>query len=292
MFAKAQRRIIIPFLLPALVLLGTFFLYPLGRTVVISLSEYSRTGRSKLVGIENYLAVFGDGQYLTSLRNAILLAVIGGCMLFPPAIAVAWAFHHRLRGERIFRFLIFSPVVLSVAVVALMWKFIFHPTLGLINPAFATIGLGELIPVLLGDPRTALSAVAFAAVWHGIGIWIILISAGFSRLPNEVLEAARIDGAGEWQVFWRIMLPMMSDLFRVLIVLWFVQSLQAFAFVFIMTDGGPFGSTEITATLMYRTAIDQADYGYAAAMGIVLVAILLVVALGLNRLLKRDDLEY
>jgi raffinose/stachyose/melibiose transport system permease protein len=292
MFAKAQRRIIIPFLLPALVLLGTFFLYPLGRTFVISLSEYSRTGRSKLIGIENYLAVFGDDQYLLSLRNAILLAVIGGCMLFPPAVAVAWAFHHRLHGERIFRFLIFSPVVLSVAVVALMWKFIFHPTLGLINPAFAAMGLGDLIPVLLGDPRTALAAVAFAAVWHGIGIWIILISAGFARLPNEVLEAGRMDGAGEWQLFWRIMLPMMSDLFRVLIVLWFVQSLQAFAFVFIMTDGGPFGSTEITATLMYRTAIDQADYGYAAAMGIVLVAILLVVALGLNRLLKRDDLEY
>lgn len=292
MFARSQRLITIPFLLPALVLLGTFFLFPLGRTFVISLSEYSRTGRSTLVGFENYLNVFGDGDYLNSLRNAILLAVIGGFMLFPPAIAIAWAFHHRLHGERIFRFLIFSPVVLSVAVVALMWTFIFHPTFGLINPAFAAIGLGDLIPVLLGDPRTALPAVAFAAVWHGIGIWIILISAGFARLPGEVIEAARIDGAGEWQIFWRIMLPMMSDLFRVLIVLWFVQSLQAFAFVFIMTDGGPFGSTEITATLMYRTATDQADYGYAAAMGIVLVLILLVVALGLNRLLKRDDLEY
>lgn len=292
MFARSQRLITIPFLLPALVLLGTFFVFPLGRTFVISLSEYSRTGRSKLVGFENYLSVFGDGDYLNSLRNAILLAVIGGFMLFPPAIAIAWAFHHRLHGERIFRFLIFSPVVLSVAVVALMWTFIFHPTFGLINPTFAAMGLGDLIPVLLGDPRTALPAVAFAAVWHGIGIWIILISAGFARLPGEVIEAARIDGAGEWQIFWRIMLPMMSDLFRVLIVLWFVQSLQAFAFVFIMTGGGPFGSTEITATLMYRTATDQADYGYAAAMGIVLVLILLVVALGLNRLLKRDDLEY
>ncbi|GAB3766052.1 carbohydrate ABC transporter permease [Microlunatus parietis] len=292
MFARSQRLITIPFLLPALALLGTFFLFPLGRTFVISLSEYSRTGRSTLVGFENYLGVFGDGDYLNSLRNAILLAVIGGFMLFPPAIAIAWAFHHRLYGERVFRFLIFSPVVLSVAVVALMWTFIFHPTFGLINPTFAAMGLGDLIPVLLGDPRTALPAVAFAAVWHGIGIWIILISAGFARLPGEVIEAARIDGAGEWQIFWRIMLPMMSDLFRVLIVLWFVQSLQAFAFVFIMTGGGPFGSTEITATLMYRTATDQADYGYAAAMGIVLVLILLVVALGLNRLLKRDDLEY
>lgn len=292
MFARSQRRLTLPFLLPALILLGTFFLYPLARTFVISLSEYTRTGRSRLVGFENYLALFGAGDYLMSLRNAVLLAVIGGCMLFPPAVAIAWAFHHRLHGERVFRFLIFSPVVLSVAVVALMWKFIFHPTLGLINPAFAALGLGEVVPVLLGDPRTALPAVAFAAVWHGIGIWIILISAGFSRLPAEVLEAARIDGAGEWQVFRRVMLPMMSDLFRVLIVLWFVQSLQAFAFVYIMTDGGPFFSSEITATLMYRTAMDRAEFGYAAAMGIVLVLILLIVALGLNRLLKRDDLEY
>lgn len=292
MFRKSQRRIIIPFLLPASLLLAVFFLFPLVRTLELSLSEFSRTGRSEFVAFEQYVTLFGDERYLQSLGNAVLLALIGGFMMFPPAIAIGWAFNQRLRGETIFRFLIFAPVVLSVSVVALMWKFIFHPTLGLINPAFKAMGLGDLVPVLLGDPSTAMPAVAFAAVWHGIGIWIILISAGFSRMPNDVLEAGRLDGAGEWKLFTKIMLPMMSDLFRTLIILWIVQSLQAFAFVYIMTGGGPFFSTDIPATLMYRTAFEQADFGYAAAMGMVLVVLLLLAALGLNKLLKRDDIEY
>lgn len=197
MFKRSQRRIIVPFLLPASVLLAVFFLYPLARTVELSFQEFTRTGRATFVGFEQYGELFGDALFLQSLGNAVLLALIGGFMLFPPAIAIAWAFNQRLHGESLFRFLIFAPVVLSVAVVALMWKFIFHPTLGLINPAFAAIGLGDIVPVLLGDPATALPAVAFTAVWHGIGIWIVLITAGFARMPTDVLEAGRLDGAGE-----------------------------------------------------------------------------------------------
>lgn len=292
MFRRAQRRIVVPFLLPASLLLAVFFLYPLARTVQLSFSEFSRTGRERFVGIQQYLALFGDERYLQSLGHAVLLAVVGGGMLFPPAVTIAWALHQRLHGERVFRFLIFAPVVLSVAVVALMWKFILHPTLGLVNPAFAALGLGDLVPVLLGDPVTALPAVAFTAVWHGIGIWIVLISSGFARLPVDVLEAGRLDGAGEWTLFARVMLPMMRDVFRTLLVLWVVQSLQAFAFVYIMTGGGPFFSTDIPATVMYRTAFDDAAFGYAAAMGVVIVVLLLLTALGLNRLLRRDGIEY
>ncbi|MFC4948217.1 carbohydrate ABC transporter permease [Pseudonocardia sp. GCM10023141] len=292
MFRRSQRRIILPLLLPASLLLAVFFLYPLARTVVLSLNTFTRTGRSTFAGLTQYGDLLGDERFLHSLGNAVLLALIGGCMLFPPAIAIAWAMYQRLHGERVFRFLIFAPVVLSVAVVALMWKFILHPTLGLVNPAFAALGLGDLVPVLLGDPRTALAAVAFTAVWHGIGIWIVLISSGFSRMPADVLEAGRLDGAGEWTLFARIMLPMMRELFRTLIVLWVVQSLQAFAFVYIMTGGGPFFSTDIPATVMYRTAFENADFGAAAAMGVVVVVLLLLVALGLNTLLKRDSVEY
>ncbi|MEJ3658091.1 sugar ABC transporter permease [Actinomycetes bacterium KLBMP 9759] len=292
MFRRAQRRIVVPFLLPASLLLAVFFLYPLARTVQLSFSEFTRTGRQRFVGLSQYAELVGDDRFLASLGHAVVLALAGGCMLFPPAVAIAWAFHQRLHGERVFRFLIFAPVVLSVAVVSLMWKFILHPTLGLVNPVFAALGLGDLVPVLLGDPRTALLAVAFTAVWHGIGIWIVLTTAGFSRLPADVLEAARLDGAGEWTLFARVMLPMMRDLFRTLTILWIVQSLQAFAFVFIMTGGGPFGSTEIPATLMFRVAFENAEFGYAAAMGVVIVVLLLAAALGLNALLKRDDLEY
>ena len=292
MHKTAQRRIIIPFLLPAFVLLALFFLYPLIRTVDLSLNQFSRTGAVHFVGLDQYQRLSGDPDFLNALKNTFLLTIIGALMLFPPAITIAWALSHRLRGERFFRFFVFAPVVLSVAVVSIMWKFLYHPTLGLINPALKEAGLGSLAKTWLGDPATALAAVAFVSVWHGIGIWVVLLCAGFERLPSDVLEAARIDGAGEVRVLFSIMLPMLGDLLRMLFVLWVVQSLQAFAFIFIMTGGGPFGSTETVGTLMYRVAFDQADFGYAAAMGVVLVVLMLVIAKILNKVMKREELQY
>lgn len=292
MLKAAQRRIIIPFLTPALVLLGVFFLYPLIKTVDLSLNEFSRTGTMRFVGIDQYRLLAGDPAFFNSLKNTFLLTLIGSGMLFPPAIAIAWALSQRIHGERFFRFVVFAPVVLSVAVVSLMWKFLYHPTLGLINPALESMGLGALAKIWLGDPSTALAAVTFVSVWHGIGTWIVLLCAGFERLPTDVLQAARIDGAGEWRVFWKIMLPMMRDLMRMLTILWVVQSLQTFAFVYIMTGGGPFGSTDTVGTLMYRVAFDQADFGYAAAIGVVLVVVMLTMAKLLNKVMKRDDLQY
>ncbi|GAA2633475.1 sugar ABC transporter permease [Dactylosporangium fulvum] len=292
MHKAAQRRIIIPFLMPALALLGVFFLYPLIKTVDLSLNEFTRTGAMKFVGIDQYRLLASDPTFFNSLKNTFLITLIGSCMLFPPAMAIAWALSQRIHGERFFRFVVFAPVVLSVAVVSLMWKFLYHPTLGLINPALKSMGLGALAKTWLGDPATALAAVTFVSVWHGIGIWIVLLCAGFERLPAEILEAARIDGAGEWRVFRSVMLPMMSDLMRMLSVLWVVQSLQTFAFVYIMTGGGPFGSTETVGTLMYRVAFDRADFGYSAAIAVVLVVIMLAVAMLLNKVMKRDDLQY
>ncbi len=292
MHRAAQRRIIIPFLLPALLLLGVFFLYPLVRTVDISFTEWTRTGDYSYVGGENYTRLFDDPGYLNALKNAFLFTLVGGCMLFPVAIAIAWALNQRIHGERFFRFVVFAPVVLSAAVVALMWKFVYHPTLGLINPALEGLGLGALARTWLGDASTALPAVAFTTVWHGIGIWVVLLSAGFERLPADVLEAGRIDGAGEWRLFRSVMLPMLRDLFRILVVLWIVQSMQAFAFVFIMTGGGPYGSTDIVGTLMYRIAFERYEFGYAAAMGVGLVVIMLIVTQIVNKVMKRDELQY
>lgn len=292
MYRVAQRKIIVPFLLPAFLLFAAFFIYPVLRTGYIAMTDWGGTGDLNFVGMEQFSRLASDPTHTNALINTFALTGIGAAILFPPAVAMAWALNQHLRGEAFFRFIVFAPVVLSAAIVALMWKFIYHPTLGLINPALEGLGLGALTRIWLGDPQTALTAVAFTTVWHGVGVWVILLSAGFERLPREVLEAGRIDGAGEWQLFWRITLPLLRDLFRILLVLWFVQSMQAFAFVFIMTGGGPFGSTDIVGTLMYRTAFQRTEFGYAAAMGVVLVVIILSVTYLLNKVLRREDLQY
>lgn len=292
MFLKQRKRIVIPFLLPASLLFAVFFVFPIVNTVYLSLTEWNGVSSKTFVGLDNYRRMAGDPNFSNAIFNTFALTLIGGAMLFPVAMAIAWALNHRLHGERFFRFVVFAPVVLSVPIASLLWKYIYHPTLGLINPSLETLGLGSLARIWLSDPRTALGAIAVTSVWHGIGIWVVLLGAGLERLPREVLESGRIDGAGELQLFRLITLPLLRDLMRTLIVLWVVQSMQAWAFVFIMTGGGPFGKTDLVSTLLYRTAFLRASFGYATAMAVALVASILAMTVILNRVLRSENVEY
>lgn len=292
MFLKNRKRVIVPFLLPAGVLFATFFAFPIGNTVYLSLMQWNGVSAPSFVGLNNFRHLAGDPNFTNAAFNTFGLTLIGGAMLFPVAMAIAWALNQRLHGERFFRFIVFAPVVLSVPIAALLWKFVYHPTLGLINPSLRALGLGALARNWLSDPQTALTAIAATSVWHGIGIWVVLIGAGLERMPREVLESGRIDGAGELQLFRLITLPLLRDLMRTLIVLWVVQSMQAWAFIFIMTGGGPFGKTDLVSTLLYRTAFLRSNFGYATAMAFALVLLILALTVTLNRVLRSENVEY
>ncbi|MEN8113062.1 MAG: sugar ABC transporter permease [Actinomycetota bacterium] len=290
--ARKRALTILAFLAPALLLFGLFFAYPALKTFQISLTEWGGIKPPEPTGFSNYERLIGDKAFWSATFNAIQFALIGALMLFPAAISMAWGITQHIKGEKWFRFIVFAPVMLSVPVVALMWKFIYHPTLGLINPALESVGLGELARIWLADPATALPAVILASVWHGIGLWVILLVAGFDRIPPDALNAARIDGANEGQVFRRVTLPLLSDLLRILGLLWVVQALQTFPFILIMTDGGPFGSTEVPATLLYRTAVERHQLGLAAAMGVMLVAVITATVLIINLVTRREAVEF
>jgi ABC-type sugar transport system permease subunit len=292
MLQKQRQRIIVPFLFPAGLLFVTFFLFPIVNTVYLSLHQWNGVSDPTFVGPENYIRMVGDPNFTNAVFNTFALTIVGGAMLFPVAVAIAWALNHRLHGEQFFRFVVFAPVVLSVPIVALLWKFLYHPTLGLINPSLEAVGLGVLARSWLSDPQTALSAIALTSVWHGIGIWVVLLGAGLERLPREVLESGRVDGAGEFQLFRLITLPLLRDLMRTLLILWFVQSMQAWAFVFIMTGGGPFGKTDLVSTLLYRTAFLRSQFGYATSMAVALVTLILITTVFLNRVLRSENVEY
>jgi ABC-type sugar transport system permease subunit len=279
-------------LFPAGLLFVTFFLFPIVNTVYLSLHQWNGVSDPTFVGPENYIRMVGDPNFTNAVFNTFALTIVGGAMLFPVAVAIAWALNHRLHGEQFFRFVVFAPVVLSVPIVALLWKFLYHPTLGLINPSLEAVGLGVLARSWLSDPQTALSAIALTSVWHGIGIWVVLLGAGLERLPREVLESGRVDGAGEFQLFRLITLPLLRDLMRTLLILWFVQSMQAWAFVFIMTGGGPFGKTDLVSTLLYRTAFLRSQFGYATSMAVALVTLILITTVFLNRVLRSENVEY
>lgn len=299
MFQRARRKLVIPFLLPQVILYLVFMFAPLVMTVVYAFTNWQGFGMRKswsFNGIANFRIILQDTLFRNAMKNSFFLVIVGGLLLFVPAMAMAWSLNQRIRGKRAFRFVILAPVVLSVSVAGLMWKWIYNPVLGLINPVLKTAGLGRLALPWLGEPNTALTAIIIASIWHGIGTWVLLLSAGLERIPPDLPEAAQVDGASDWQVFRHVTIPLMWEVLRVLLVLWVMQALQAFTFVFVMTGpvavGGPMGSTELMATYVFKNAFNDYKWGYAMALATSMLVMIFVLSSFTNRAMSRETVEY
>ncbi|MEZ4500039.1 MAG: sugar ABC transporter permease [Thermomicrobiales bacterium] len=207
MFQQARRRLILPFILPQLILYVLVMFVPLALTVYYSFTNWQGHGNPKTwIGLQNYDVLLQDSNFHNAVENSIRLTIIGGVLLFVPAMSIAWALQQPLRGKRLFSFVILAPVVIAASVAGLIWKWIYNPSQGLLNPLLKSLGLEQLAVPWLGSPRWALIAIIIAAIWHGIGTWVLLISAGMDRIP-DLPDAAKIDGAGDWQVFRYVTIP-------------------------------------------------------------------------------------
>jgi ABC-type sugar transport system permease subunit len=297
MFQRARRKLVIPFLLPQTILYLIFMFAPLVMTVIYGFTNWRGHGMEwRVTGIQNFRIILKDGLFLNAMKNSFYLVIVGGILLFLPAMGMAWSLHQRIRGKQVFRFVILAPVVLSVSVAGLMWKWMYNPVFGLISPLLEAIGLGKLALAWMGNPDTALTAVIIASIWHGIGTWVLLLSAGLERIPPDLPEAAEVDGASDWQVFRFITVPLMWEVLRILLVLWVMQALQAFTFVYVMTGptgvGGPMRSTELMATYVFKNAFTDFKWAYATALATTMMAMIFVLSTFTNRAMMRESVEY
>ena len=294
MFYRARRKLIVPFLLPAVILYTALYAYPIVQTIIWSFTGWrGHTVRRPYVGLSNYLSLLGDRRFIGALRNTLVYASLGGILLMVPALLIAWGLTQPIRFRRYFRFIVIAPMVISIAVAGLMWRMIYHPNWGPLNAALRAVGLGSLALPWLGDTRTALVAITVTSVWHQMGMWVLLISAGLERIPLELGEAAKVDGAGERQVFWYITLPLVWDVLRTLTVVWIILSLQAFAVFFVMSPwGGVTGSTQVAATYIYYTAFSDFQWGYATSIATVLLVLVLGLSLLGMRAMRRETVEF
>ncbi len=297
MFQQARRRLILPFILPQLILYVLVMFVPLALTVYYSFTNWQGHGNpKKWIGLQNYEVLLKDGNFHNSVENSIRLTVIGGIMLFIPALCIAWALQQPLKGKRFFSFVILAPVVIAASVAGLIWKWIYNPSQGLLNPLLESIGLDQFAVPWLGSPRWALIAIIVAAIWHGIGTWVILVSAGMDRIPPDLPDAAKLDGAGDWQVFRHITIPLLWEVLRILLVLWIIQALQAFTFIYVMTGpvavGGPLGSTDVMVTYVYRIAFNDFKWAYGSALATAMLGAIFLLSLVVNRVTVRETVEY
>jgi sn-glycerol 3-phosphate transport system permease protein len=266
-------------LAPSLVVFGVFFFYALYRLVVLGLNQQNRTGTAqRWVGLEQFSEVLGGAEFRSGLWISIqyvLWTVPAGLIL---GVLLAVAAHRQLRGIRFFQTVFASTVATSVAVASVIFFVLLNPVVGY---------FGDVPFINLADPNSAIRGVAVSSVWQNLGLTFIIVLAGLQAIPDELLEAATVDGYGPIRRFFKVTLPLLSPTMLFLVVVLTVFALQAFAQVDILTQGGPAGSTETLVFKIFRLGQEPVNVGRGAVMAIGLFFVTLVVALGQFTLLNR-----
>ena len=265
--------------LPALAVFVFYVAYPLIYTVVLSGYSWSPVNPAKVWrGLGNYVELLGDPNFYVALRNNAYFVLLSLAIQLPLALLLAVALGSAARRHKLLRTVFFSPFVLPIVAVGLVWQLIYDPNLGALNALLKAIGHSSWAIGWLGEETPAIFAIIAVSCWRFVGFHMMILLAGLQAIPEELYEAARLDGAGRWGVFVHITLPSLRRLLLVDALLITAGSVKIFDLVQVMTGGGPGYSSDVLATYMYRSAFTNDRMGYAAALAVVM----LVVTLGLT----------
>jgi N-acetylglucosamine transport system permease protein len=291
-----KYRLIIPFLAPALLLYAVFVLWPYAQAIYISLTQWTGVSANRtFIGLGNYEKLISDPHFRTALTHNIQLLVLLPIVTLGLALLFATLFTQggqAVRGAQFYRVVFFFPQVMSVVIIGVLWQYIYNPIMGVLNATLNAVGLGGLTRAWLGDPKTALWAVAAVVVWQAVGFYMVLFIAGMQSIPVSFYEAARLDGATRWNSFWDITLPLLWDNFRVALVYIGIACLDLFTIVAVMTEGRPNRASDVVARYMYEVAFTNSQFGYASAIGVALLIMTLILSVFTLRFTQREQLEY
>jgi raffinose/stachyose/melibiose transport system permease protein len=283
-----QREVPWLFLAPAAVAYLLAMVAPTIATAVLSFTDFSGVGVPlHWVGLEHYRETFQDEQAAGSLRNTLILTAVSVVVQNALGLALALALHKPFRGRTFLRVVFFAPVVLSPVVIGYLWQYIYSPDGG-INRVLQAAGLDGLTQVWLGDPKLALWAIAVVLVWQSVGFTMIIYAAGLEGVPDELLEAAEIDGAGPWRRFRDVTLPLLAPALTINLALSLINGLRTFDQVLAMTGGGPGYATETVSTVIYKQ-FANGEYAYSTALAVELtIAIVALSAIQVLILRRRE----
>jgi ABC-type sugar transport system permease subunit len=274
---------------PYLILFGVFLGYPILRAFYISLWDWGIFGPNAFVGIGNYIDLAQSDRFWNSFFTTVRFAAIYVPMIMVVSVVLAVLLHRKLPAIEIFRTAIFFPLVVNVAVASIAFKWLFEPQAGTINQLLRLLHLPD--QAWLSDPSWALVAIALITLWINVGFMVIILLAGLENIPDELYEAAHLDGSNPLQDFFYITLPMLRPIMLIVMILSLVQAFQVFGEVLIMTQGGPFGSTEVMTMLLYEEGFRDFHIGKAAAIGVVITFIIAALSLIQFRFFRQQGQE-
>jgi len=275
---RAEARAAFLFLAPALAVLALFFFLPVLAGFALSLTDFDLYALGDLhnlrfVALANYAAVLKSGLFWSALGNTLYFALVGGPATVVVALGAALLVNAKAaRWKPLFRTAYFAPVVTTLVAVAIVFRFLYHPRFGALDRALVSLGLPAID--WLGDPRWAMPAIILLAVWKNFGYNMIIFLAGLQAIPEDLYEAARIDGAGAWRQFRHVTIPLLGPTFLFVGIVTAIGYLQLFPEPYVMTYGGPLNKTLSAVMLMYVQGFRWWRMGYAAAIAFLLCLVI------------------
>ena len=279
------------FIAPALLFFTVYVILPIFQSFYISFHEWDGLGEMEWVGVGHYINLLDDERFYTSLKNNILWLVLF-ILSIPVGLFIALFLNQTVTGIRLYKSLFFFPFVISQIVVGLIFSWFYNPTFGLVGDIFEFFGAAA--PSILGDERYVTYGIIFAGLWPQIAYCMILYLTGLNNVALEQIEAGRLDGARGWRLLWHVVLPQLWPATFLAIVVTVIGALRSFDMIAIMTQGGPYGSSNVLSYYMYETALSEYGFemGYGSAIAVVLFLIMMVFIIGFLWKMYRDERDW
>lgn len=285
--AARMKAFILLGLIPALLVYLIFVVVPVIWSSYYGFFNWKGIGEPKYIGFGNYLEVVKDPIFWKSFINNLYIVAYSVFGQVPIALVLAILLMKNSLFQKFLRAAIFIPTVLSSVVIGIVWGYIYHPQIGILNFLLDAVGLESWKLGWLSDPKIAMLSVGGPVIWSNIGPYLILFIAALQNIPSEMNDAAKIDGAEKAKKLFLVTLPMIWDTIKVAVILCIAGSLKAFDLIFVMTHGGPAHSTELLATYMYNNTFNVFRYGYGSAVSTAIVLLSLILIAGSQLLMNR-----
>lgn len=288
---RAQKLVLL-FAIPALLLYAIFFVAPTLAGLGLSFFDWDGvSSHMNFVGLHNYTNLVQDPIFRSAISNNIKFTITVLLVTIILSLFLAIRVVKKTRFNAVMRVVFFLPLVLSTVAVAFIWTFLYDPNMGVINAVLHTFW-PQWTPIWLADPGLAIYALAVVQIWTNTGQILIIFVAGLQTIPPDLYEAANIEGASHWQSFRFVTWPLLAPVTIIATVLTTIQSFKAFLLVLVMTDGGPFYSTEILSTFIYHQAFQDYKFGYAAAASVVFMLLIALITLIQFKVVRREGSDY
>ena len=297
---SAMRRVLPPilFLSPAAAVLLLFMAVPMVEAIVLSFQSWNGMSPPTWAGLNNFAALFHDRVFLISLGNTAYFTIVTALLQTTIPLILANLLNSGVRGNTIFRTLYFMPVIISLAISGLLWAMIYEPNFGVLNQFLRSIGLGDLAQLWLANRSTVLPSIMLVSIWQSLGFYLVIYYAALQSIPQELYDAASMDGANSWRKLIHVTIPMLRPVIVLVIVLNTINGIKVFDQIWVMTAGGPNHASDTLGTYLYSIAFgamgsSNPQLGYATAIAILILVlsfVLSVIQMRVGR--RRQEIEF